>query len=207
MDELYAQHSVKGPGTIRVIELQPGKYDDPIQVEIRSVSLDDAELSYEALSYTWGKRKDMELVWISGKIFNATQNLVSALRRLREADRPRTFWIDAMCINQNDVVERAEQVKQMLRIYKQAKTVWLDLGDALPEVHILFNLMFALDKALNAHQNDTITFHSSQFEELGLPPVHDKAWWVWQNLLSRQYFTRLWVVGFQLSLLLNGESD
>ena len=42
-------------------------------------------------------------------------------------------WLDALCINQTDVEERATQVKMMRRIYEQAATVkiWLGKGDRI----------------------------------------------------------------------------
>ena len=40
------------------------------------------------------------------------------------------FWIDALCINQNDIDERNEQVKRMRDMYKQAfiTLIWLGQG-------------------------------------------------------------------------------
>ena len=40
----------------------------------------------------------------------------------------RFLWVDAICINQNDVAEREAQVKLMARIYQQADHVHGDLG-------------------------------------------------------------------------------
>ena len=35
------------------------------------------------------------------------------MRHLRYPDRPRTLWIDAICINQADIKERGRQAKRM----------------------------------------------------------------------------------------------
>jgi hypothetical protein len=193
MDELYASLPVDKPGAIRIIEIAPGKLEDDIVLSMRCASLDDPGLSYEGLSYTWGDPSNPRTITCNGIPFQATRNLFSALRRLREIEQ-RVFWIDAICINQNDVYERAEQVKQMLRIYKQATAVFLDLGEAPDNMQDLFELLIALNKVLSAHENDTMLFHPSQFPELGLPPVDDKAWVAWQEVLARAYFSRLWVV-------------
>jgi hypothetical protein len=47
--------------------------------------------------------------------------------RLRDPDLPRVMWIDAVCINQNDLEERGDQVQIMALIYAYAAkvTVWL----------------------------------------------------------------------------------
>jgi hypothetical protein len=34
------------------------------------------------------------------------------------------FWIDAICINQNDDIEKGHQVNNMRRIYSNATDVW-----------------------------------------------------------------------------------
>ncbi|KAI1329862.1 heterokaryon incompatibility protein-domain-containing protein [Xylariaceae sp. FL0255] len=41
------------------------------------------------------------------------------------------FWVDALCINQDDLDERADQVKLMRNIYQKASTtkIWLGKGD------------------------------------------------------------------------------
>jgi hypothetical protein len=58
-----------------------------------------------------------------------TPNLGAALQRLRHRFRRRTVWIDALCINQNDLEERAQQVSFMKDIYARAKHVVVWLGD------------------------------------------------------------------------------
>ncbi|KAF2732509.1 HET-domain-containing protein [Polyplosphaeria fusca] len=41
----------------------------------------------------------------------------------------RTLWIDALCINQDDIVERGHQVRLMREIYSKAQKVSVWLGD------------------------------------------------------------------------------
>ncbi|PQE33433.1 heterokaryon incompatibility protein [Rutstroemia sp. NJR-2017a WRK4] len=51
---------------------------------------------------------------------------------LRYRDRPRSIWIDQLCINQNDIEERAQQVSMMTEIYSNASAVNIWLGDRDP---------------------------------------------------------------------------
>ncbi|KAH6661902.1 heterokaryon incompatibility, partial [Halenospora varia] len=65
---------------------------------------------------------------IDGKIIYITASLDDALRQLLSLGFTTIpFWIDAVCINQNDDVEKSWQVQQMMRIYKRADfvLVWL----------------------------------------------------------------------------------
>lgn len=60
-------------------------------------------------------------------MFPAKVNLATALRRFRSESQAKVFWIDAICINQLDDNERAQQVQLMGSIYKNTIdcTVWL----------------------------------------------------------------------------------
>jgi len=52
-----------------------------------------------------------------------------ALRRLRCEEDNLRIWVDALCINQDDVEGRNEQVKVMGRIYQGAERVRIWLGE------------------------------------------------------------------------------
>ncbi|KAI1350605.1 hypothetical protein F5Y01DRAFT_285781 [Xylaria sp. FL0043] len=58
---------------------------------------------------------------------------IDARRQGREEEI--LYWIDALCINQNDMGERAAQVKSMRSIYAQASRVRIWLGDQLVSVN------------------------------------------------------------------------
>ncbi|KAJ4345301.1 uncharacterized protein N0V89_011431 [Didymosphaeria variabile] len=60
--------------------------------------------------------------------FEATPNLYEALLHLRDPFFEQILWIDAICINQQDVREKATQVAAMARIYGLAKRVVVWLG-------------------------------------------------------------------------------
>ncbi|GAW18788.1 hypothetical protein ANO14919_082700 [Xylariales sp. No.14919] len=57
-------------------------------------------------------------------------NLFRALLRLRRTDRPVSLWIDVMCINQDDAVEKTTQLEQMIKIYQNAENVCVWLGES-----------------------------------------------------------------------------
>src|SRR5436190_3937385 len=85
---------------------------------------------FEALSHTWGPEESPQTIFVeevngskhapvlnTTKVLKARTNLASALRHLRLPDKPRTLWVDALCINQNNYVERSEQVTRMADLY------------------------------------------------------------------------------------------
>ena len=66
---------------------------------------------------------------MNGHIFRAAVNLEGALRRLRHASTERLLWVDALCINQADSIEKSHQVNMMGEIYSKSAGVIIWLGD------------------------------------------------------------------------------
>jgi Heterokaryon incompatibility protein (HET) len=119
---------------IRLVILAPGSFEDDVHCTLRRVSLDE-NVEYEALSYTWGDPSITDEIFLHSQSFQVTTNLVSALRHLRHADmsRPRTLWVDAIAINQQNVQERAQQVGIMGDIYRLESQDLLWLGAEAPD--------------------------------------------------------------------------
>ncbi|KAF2497722.1 HET-domain-containing protein [Lophium mytilinum] len=113
---------------IRLVKIQSGAASDPL--EIRIIHALFYVQIYDAVSYTWGDETDRVLVTIrptAAKI-SVTRNCEEALLALRYNGVPRTVWVDAIGINQNDTGERNEQVRMMADIYGGARQVIIYLG-------------------------------------------------------------------------------
>ena len=98
---------------IRLLTLLPGTFDSPTRITIETFDLTSAYMpKYEALSNTWGSTADPDIVHAVGKnresALAVTQSLATALPYFRFEYEPRTLWIDAICINQQDIVERSQ---------------------------------------------------------------------------------------------------
>jgi hypothetical protein len=114
---------------IRLAILAPGDYDDDIVIQLQIESLSGhTKPEYEALSYVWGTIESPCISHVNGKPLTIGTNLECALRHLRFPDRKRVLWIDALCINQADVLERSSQVQLMGSIYYNASAVAIWLG-------------------------------------------------------------------------------
>lgn len=100
-----------------------------VSCTISHVSLDAAPL-YTALSYNWGDAALTSPIIVNGTIIAVTRNLESALRHLRLPDQTITLWVDALCINQENNIEKSEQLEQMRPIYSQALSVMAWLGSS-----------------------------------------------------------------------------
>jgi hypothetical protein len=113
--------------TIRLLTVQPGT-SELINCHTSYARLSETP-SYRALSYVWGNEDPVNEIRINGQKFLVRPNLWAFLNRLRSHDNPNCLWIDAICVNQADVIERDLQVLLMSKVYVQARAVisWLGL--------------------------------------------------------------------------------
>jgi len=115
---------------IRLLHLHPSRhFEAPIYTVLHTVNFDDGPV-YKALSYVWGSPTLTSTISVNGLDFEATTNLVSALRHLRGSRAVKVLWVDAVCINQPDNEERSHQVRQMSSIYRRATEVIAWLGES-----------------------------------------------------------------------------
>lgn len=60
------------------------------------------------------------------------------------------LWVDAICINLEDLKERGHQVRQMGQIYKEAWEVLAWLGDGTGESNVMMDSLSKLQKRCSA---------------------------------------------------------
>ncbi|PPJ59701.1 hypothetical protein CBER1_10540 [Cercospora berteroae] len=144
-------------------------------------------LPYEALSYTWGVfQKGRTIYYRSGRnqriVVPVTDNLFKALRGLRpRRGKPRTIWIDALCINQADLQERSAHVRFMPEIYRWAEIVNVWLGDPT-SVKILVKALHAVAWGFQDAFHTPPNFPEQQKDRLGLERL--RQWTLRQLFVS-----------------------
>jgi Heterokaryon incompatibility protein (HET) len=126
---------------IRTLSLLPGQPEELIRCHLETVSLSDKNPKFTALSYVWGNALQTRPIDVDGNVFQATANLVSALQHIRKADVTEVLWVDAVCINQQDVTERNQQVRLMRTIYSTADSVLIWLGEGDKHSEDLFDVI------------------------------------------------------------------
>jgi hypothetical protein len=174
----FAHSPLQSTSHIRLIRLQAGKSDEDIACTIFQTSLDDAP-AFEAISYTWGAVDDRQRLVCSsgGEFMEVTKNCNSVLRRLRDDNEPRIIWVDAICIDQDNIEERNAQVAIMGQIYQRASHVIIDIGEASKDSDL------ALDAITHCSDTGLYSF------ELGLE-IRDAV----NALYRRPWFNRVWVL-------------
>ncbi len=187
----------------------------------------DDQPQYDALSYTWKNPisvyQDENEAKESVKLFQETREIICddqrmevtvnlhdallAIRAIPAEDsyekcggnrRAEHIWIDAICINQNDVYERNAQVMNMGQIYSRAQMtiIWLGRSDSFVRkastvLASLGNL--SVDRA-SLMKDTTRILRVRNYEAFGMPKIDDLQWLALYAFLNRNWFKRLWVV-------------
>jgi hypothetical protein len=107
---------------------------------LHKTGISDGSDGFAALSYVWGDVKPAQTICLDGLPRTVTRNLAVALRHLRDLHDFLWIWVDALCINQADLIERAQQVSQMGDIYRQAERVLVWLGPEADNSHLVWPL-------------------------------------------------------------------
>lgn len=105
----YNYGVLQGERDVRLITLPRGSNYEPIALTIQHVSL-NTKPKYKALSYVWGPQTPSFPIQCNGYDMFIGRNLIDALLCIRNADEDSVLWIDRICINQDDLDERTQQV-------------------------------------------------------------------------------------------------
>ena len=210
------------PGQIRVLYILPGLPDSPIQcilapAEFRDggayfeqlVLEKDREVAhlihnrsdkgknvYNALSYVWGDPTATEIIFVNCYAFPITRNLYEALKAIRGDSASYTVWADAICINQKDVVEKAEQISLMRKIYDSATLIIAFLGASTQHTDSVFDAIERLADKLPSDADRLQAEPEDLVANSGFDPESDlgeSALLGLEDICKRPYWSRAWI--------------
>ena len=169
---------------LRLLCLAAGDDEAEIFAALQPVAFQDPDLpAFTALSYTWGPGSRDASIYVDSASFAVTANLLAALKHLRKADSDRRVWVDAICINQADHLEKSLQVPKIHLIYRAAGSclAWLGLpsDDSELGMKTLGHLTHCLDCVEQCRKEN----HPST-----------QSWNAARKLLSRDYWRRTWIL-------------
>lgn len=127
---------------------------------------------FSALSYTWGPATPTRIILTDGKELKIRETLWQCLNRLRYRHSPVPIFIDQICVDQGNVLERSHQVSIMGDIYRAASELHVWLGLAADNS----------DEAMDFMKNPS---------KDSLTPILEQSLHL---LFKRVYWTRLWIV-------------
>lgn len=196
---------------IRILKLDCSQVTDGIECELEHVFLQNSP-QFDALSYTWGPNVFSQSILCGGRSLAVTESLHAALLELRRSQYT-YIWIDAVCINQQNVSERNAQVAIMSDIYRAARRVVVWLGSSSASDSLAF-------KAIQEMQTELQKWTAQREREKGPDPVFENAidrdyqefytgfkhihsplwaegsevWKCLSHLAQRPWFRRIWII-------------
>lgn len=186
--------------------LRAGKTEDPIPITLTEVPFPADGKSpdpvFEALSYVWGSEDNPPHIHVESRqpqgILSVTQNLAKALPYLQYPDQDRILWIDAICVNQQDLDERSKQVQRMGDVYSHAHHVVCMLGPEEDKSCHAINLLNWLATRVKVDwKTQELSAASTEFNEWADRPIplpyNDATWLAIYKLLLRPWFDRPWI--------------
>lgn len=186
------------PNSIRLLRIHAGETGQRIRCSLQIARFDEGIQPYEAISYVWLLKKGERSIVCNGHKKNVPMNLFDALERLRYPGRSRLIWVDNLCICQENSTEKNHQVRQMHKVYRNAKRVIVWLGtDEYDEAHSAFAILCAL---VNTHRQgeNAVSYSTISKQQLdGIhcmsppPPLESKEWYAVVALFTNEWFLRM----------------
>ena len=189
--------------------LKAWRDDTKLPAELRCeyllTPLDEQLVTYTAISYVWGDPSAVSQIVCNsdGGYLSLTASASDILNAIIEARVPGYFWIDQLCINQEDKQEKEDQVRMMGEIFASANNVIAWLGAPTADSNMATSFVVTLFNAMKylASRNTIITAESLAWN-LGCEHPSPK-WLALRNFLKRPWFERLWIV--QEIIMASGE--
>jgi hypothetical protein len=182
------------PGSIRLLSLTPPQ-------TLEAFDLHDAP-PYFALSYAWGVQTPRAQIEVGGHILPISTSLAAAIKELQKTGEFRWVWVDKICINQDDTLERSKQVQMMHLIYSSAlrTLIWLghdsgECSEAWQLVDHIYDVFRRENPRAEFIADIPFRLYSAQHHtSSGLPSLDHKLWGDLRRLLKLPWFTRVWII-------------
>lgn len=196
---------LEAPDSIRLLKLHHNAVG--VSGELATFSLrDDTQTCppYTTISYTWGDAHSDEPIQVDGHHFRVRANLRPLLAMLcssSSGNKPKHFfdgaggsdwlWIDSICINQDDLAERAAQVKAMGRIFGRAAQAAVWLGERSDATDRAMDLLSLLEERRRELQR-----RGASKRRRRMPPGLEEhpGWASLEQLLRNPWWGRVWTL-------------
>ena len=172
--------------------LQDGDY---LSAVLETFSVDGLSPYYNALSYAWAlhrmvptKNWTIQIGEQRLPVLDSLQPFVQALRLKGTLLDGTWWWIDSICIDPTNTLERAEQVRRMKHTYQNAHKAIVWLGEQSDDSDYAIDFIHFLDKMSRARYSDGDMRMILQKDE-----YHPK-WIALGNFFLRKWWTRIWTI-------------
>lgn len=168
---------------------------------------------YRAISYTWGEPEPLHTIMLDGCSFRVRRNCLTVLLQADQHFGADAYiWLDAVCINQQDLDEKGPQVAMMGQVYAAASSVLASVGEEYDDSDLLYEIVTAAAQAISERQrasvDECMLYRSTHYRTHPDDDKHNYWQWVdgldeetyrrllnaYNSFASRPYWRRLWVI-------------
>jgi hypothetical protein len=130
---------------------------------------------------------------LNGGRYFTTKNAREVLEYVRRTGGIHDIWIDAICINQNDIPERNAQVRLMDSVYSHAQQTIVWLGEVSNDSNLALDFVPVINSALHSlRESGEMT--EKALLEITATDCNSPQWQALGRLLARPWFQRIWVI-------------
>ena len=179
---------------MRVAILQKaGDPTDPLMVSLAHAPSHSAG-TYIAVSYAWDHTGPMCELILSNQKTMVRKGLETMLRTLHSSGGEISVWVDAICINQDNLEERNRHLTRMHEIFLMATDVICYVGEATTDSDLALELALSLGWQYRILQDKDGNWFANkdrkQYTKEELPRLCAALY----KLLLRPYFRRVWMI-------------
>ena len=194
----YVYTPLANANCIRLFEVLDQDADGNFVCKIEQCEISDNDCPrYTAFSYTWGDEHEAKFLSIDGRLLGITENCHYAISQaycLPDQRLHTPYWMESICINQDDLAEKSLQVARMDVIYSNARYTLSCIGQHADDSEQLYTMI----KVLGAQRNRDADWRppSLEFRELAESHGVSEAGLAEAKraLFCRPYFSRLWIL-------------
>jgi hypothetical protein len=141
------------------------------------------ETTYLALSYVWGNQLPSVPIMVNNKRLMIRPNLADFLWYAQNNLAGNLIWIDAICIDQQNDIEKGHQVRYMREIYSGARHVIAWISTKTVSGQIRRDTVRMIAEAASVSRSSLDLYEGQHLIGLAL-----------EKLLTNAYWARIWIV-------------
>lgn len=170
---------------IRLIQVLRTEGAFGLQLRLLSANVNSAK--YTALSYIWDNTGENCTVLLNSEQVRIPKRIFTFLQSRRKQSMSTLYWIDAVCIHQNNLSERQKQVRLMAKIYQNAFEVRILLDNiASPKITSGYKMLWSAATA-----SKSLAKKQPILVEIAQHPYWKRAWILQEVLLARDIVLEL----------------
>ena len=202
----YSSVPLPNARSIRLLQIHPPQEDGSICCSLKPFELlSPSKPQHHAISYTWGPPTYQAAqngmtnerccpIICNGQVLLITENLLHCLYHV--TDESLYLWIDAICINQDDIAERNSQILMMTEIYATAKMVivWLGEEDIYTQPAIRLLDVLGSMPLQDLLRMDPLNPLKAEHSEISGLSIDESDWNALSQFFQRSWFNRIWIL-------------